>query len=209
MTRAALDIRIEERANIPCYVEGDSRTQVAVRPLVEGNESVLRRKARKVRDFGAALQTLIDDMVETMRAAPGIGLAAPQIGVSLRVAVIELPEADEEEEESRDPYRGKLIAICNPEIVKSWGEQEGQEGCLSVRQYVGEVKRAARVIVKGRDRRGKELRIRAEGLLARVLQHEIDHLNGKLFVDRVESLEKLYRVEPSEIDARGEPEAFI
>jgi peptide deformylase len=169
---------------------------MAIRPVLQGNEVVLRQKARKVRDFGPSLQVLIDDMVETMRAAPGIGLAAPQIGVPLQVAVIELPK--EEEEENQDPYRGKLIVICNPEIVKSWGEEEGQEGCLSLPEYVGEVKRAARVIVKARNRREKEIRIRAEGLMARVLQHEIDHLNGSLFIDRVESLEKLYRLEPSE-----------
>ena len=180
---------------------------MAIRPILQGNEVVLRQKARKVRDFGPSLQVLIDDMVETMRAAPGIGLAAPQIGVPLQVAVMELPK--EEKEENQDPYRGKLIVICNPEIVKSWGEEEGQEGCLSLPEYVGEVKRAARVIVKARDRREKEIRIRAEGLMARVLQHEIDHLNGSLFIDRVESLEKLYRLEPSEEHTGEEREIVI
>ncbi len=181
---------------------------MAVRPILHENEPVLRQKARKVRDFGPSLQELIDDMVETMRAAPGIGLAAPQIGVPLQAAVIELPK-EEEAEESQDPYRGKLIVICNPEIVKSWGEEEGQEGCLSLPEYVGEVKRAARVVVKARNRRGKEIRIRAEGLMARVLQHEIDHLRGNLFVDRVESLEKLFRLEPAEKDEREEREIVI
>jgi len=181
---------------------------MAIRPILQGNEPVLRQKPRKVRDFGPSLQALIDDLVETMRAAPGIGLAAPQIGVPLRVAVIELPQM-EEEDEDRDPYRGKLIAICNPEIVKSWGEEEGQEGCLSLPEYVGEVKRAARVIVKARNRRGKKMRIRAEGLMARVLQHEIDHLHGDLFIDRVESLEKLHRLEPSEEDAGEKREIVI
>lgn len=170
---------------------------MAIRPLSPSSDSVLRQKAKKVRDFGRSLEALIDDMVETMRAAPGIGLAAPQVGVSLQVAVIELPE-EEDESENPDPYRGKLIVLCNPEIVKSWGEQEGQEGCLSLPGYVGEVKRAARVVVEARDQRGKERRIRAEGLMARVLQHEIDHLDGTLYVDRLESLEKLYRLEPSE-----------
>ena len=112
-----------------------------------------------------------------MHAAPGLGLAAPQIGVSLQVTVIELPKG---EEENQDPYRGKLIVLCNPEIVKSWGEEEGQEGCLSLPEYVGDVKRGARVIVKAQNRRGKKIRIRTEGFMARVLQHEIDHLDGIL-----------------------------
>jgi peptide deformylase len=180
---------------------------MAIRPILQGNESVLRQKAKKVRDFGPSLQALVDDLVETMHAAPGIGLAAPQIGVSLQVAVIELPQG-EEEEENEDPYRGKLIVICNPEIVKSWGEEEGEEGCLSLPEYVGEVKRPARVVVKARNRRGKEIRLRSEGLMARVLQHEIDHLSGQLFVDRVESLEKLYRLEPSDEDT-GEEQGIV
>jgi peptide deformylase len=183
---------------------------MAIRPILQANEPVLRQKAKKVRDFGTSLQALIDDMVETMRAAPGIGLAAPQIGVPLRVAVIELPKGEEEEEgENQDPYRGKLIVICNPEIVKSWGEEEGQEGCLSLPEYMGDVKRAARVVVKARNRRGKEIRLRVEGFMARVLQHEIDHLDGNLFVDRVESLEQLYHLEPSEEGAGEEKEIVI
>jgi peptide deformylase len=180
---------------------------MAIRPLAPTNDRVLREKANKVRDFGPALQSLIDDMVETMRDAPGLGLAAPQIGVSLRLAVIELPE--DEDEETPDPYRGTLIVICNPEIVKTWGEEEGQEGCLSLPVYVGEVKRAARVLVKAQDRHGKQIRLRAEGLMARVLQHEIDHLSGTLFVDRVESLDKLYRIEPSEEDVIDEDKPII
>ncbi|HEM61915.1 MAG TPA: peptide deformylase [Chloroflexi bacterium] len=179
---------------------------MSVRPLAESGDPVLRRKAKKVRDFGPALQELVDDMVETMREAPGLGLAAPQIGVSLRVAVIELPE---EEEESENPHGGKLYVICNPEIVKSWGEEEGQEGCLSVPPYIGEVTRAERVIVKAQDRHGKPFRIRGDGLMARVLQHEIDHLDGKLFLDRVESLDKLYRIEPSEDEETEEERPII
>jgi peptide deformylase len=171
---------------------------MAVRPVLHGNEPVLRQKAKKVRSFGPSLRTLVNDLVDTMRAAPGLGLAAPQIGVSLQVAVIELPMVEDDEQETHNPYQGKLIVICNPEIIKQWGEEEGQEGCLSLPEYVGDVTRAARVLVKARDRRGKEIRLRADGLMARVLQHEIDHLDGHLFVDRLESLEKLYRLEPSE-----------
>jgi len=182
---------------------------MAVRPLVESGDTVLRQKTKKVRDFGPALQELIDDMVDTMHHAPGVGLAAPQVGVSLRVAVIELPEDENEEEEIPDPYRGKLIVICNPEVVKSWGEEEQQEGCLSMPRYVGDVTRATRVVVKAQDRRGKQIRIRGEGLMARVLQHEIDHLNGMVFVDRVESLDKLYRIEPADDDATDREEPAI
>lgn len=183
---------------------------MAIRPLASSGDPVLRTKAKKVRDFGPSLQELVDDMVETMRDAPGVGLAAPQIGVSLRVAVIELPADDEEEkEEEKDPYSGKLIVLCNPEIVKNWGEEEQQEGCLSMPEYVGEVSRAARVVVKAQDRRGKQIRVRAEGFMARVLQHEIDHLNGMIFVDRVESLDKLYRVEPSESDEAGDEDLAL
>lgn len=169
---------------------------MAIRSLVPSGDPALRTRAKKVHDFGPSLQELIDDMVDTMHDAPGVGLAAPQVGVSLRVAVIELPE--DEEEEEKDPYSGKLIVLCNPEVVKNWGEEEQQEGCLSMPEYVGEVSRAARVVVKAQDRRGKQIRVRAEGFMARVLQHEIDHLNGMIFVDRVESLDKLYRIEPSE-----------
>lgn len=182
---------------------------MAIRPLAPTNDRVLREKAKKVRDFGPALQSLIDDVVETMRDAPGLGLAAPQVGVSLRLAVIELPEGEDEDEETKDPYRGKLIVLCNPEIIKTWGEEEGQEGCLSLPMYVGEVKRAARVLVKAQDQHGKQIRLKAEGLMARVLQHEIDHLNGTLFVDRVESLDKLYRIEPSEEDVIDEDKPII
>ena len=132
-----------------------------------------------------------------MRAAPGIGLAAPQIGVPLRVIVVELPEVEGE----KDPQRGKLFVICNPEVVKSWGEEEGDEGCLSLPGYVGEVKRASRVTVKGQDLKGKKMRVKAHGLLARALQHEIDHLNGMLFTSRLESIDKLRRLEKAEEEA--------
>lgn len=168
--------------------------RVAQRQIAQASEEVLRQKAKKVRDFGASLEALAKDMVETMRAAPGIGLAAPQIGVPLRVIVAELPPREEE----KDPQRGRLFVICNPELVKSWGEEEGKEGCLSLPGYVGEVKRAASVTVKGQNLKGKGIRIRAKGLLARVLQHEIDHLDGFLFTDRLESLEKLRPLERGE-----------
>jgi len=167
---------------------------VAVRRILQADEMVVRQKAKRVKDFGPSLKALVDDMVETMHTAPGIGLAAPQIGVPLRVIVVELPQVEGEE----DPQRGKLFVICNPEVVKSWGEEEGDEGCLSLPGYVGEVKRASRVTVKGQDLKGKNIRVRAQGLLARALQHEIDHLNGMLFTARLESIDKLRRLKKAE-----------
>jgi len=165
---------------------------MAVRSIVLADNPLLRRKAKKVRRFDEGLEALIEDMVETMRAAGGVGLAAPQIGVLSRVIVVQLPEDEE------DPRSGKLFALCNPEIVRAEGEEEGEEGCLSVPGYVGLVKRAAAVTVRGQDRRGRTVRVKARGLLARAFQHEIDHLNGVLFIDRVESPDKLWRVVPEE-----------
>ena len=120
-----------------------------------------------------------------MQQANGVGLAAPQVGVSLRVMVLQMP--DEEP-----------VAIINPEIVKRSGEQEVTEGCLSIPGYVGEIKRSASVTVKGKDRQGKTIRIKATELMAEALEHEIDHLNGILYIDHVESRDNLYRVEVSD-----------
>ena len=153
------------------------------------NDSVLRRKARRVSSIDKSVHRLIDDMVETMHHSDGVGLAAPQIGVPLRVIVVQMP--DEEP-----------IAIINPAIVKRRGEREVSEACLSVPGYGGEIKRSVSVTVKGRDRQGKELRIKAVGLLAQALEHEIDHLNGTLFIDHIESQDKLHRIEP-ETEAMG------
>ena len=122
-------------------------------------------------------------MIETMHAAPGVGLAAPQVGVPLRVIVIGMPEEEE-------------IVLINPQIVRRSGERLITEGCLSVPGYFGEVQRAQRVTVKGKDLSGKEIRIKAEELLAQALEHEIDHLNGLLYIDHLESNDKLYKVEP-------------
>jgi peptide deformylase len=165
---------------------------MAVRPIVLANDPMLRRKSKKVKDFGQALQVLIDDMVETMQAANGAGLAAPQIGVLERVIVVQLPEDEE------DPQSGKLFALCNPQIVRADGEEEGDEGCLCLPGYAGEVKRATSVTVKAQDRRGRKVRIKAEGFLARVFQHEVDHLDGILYIDRVESPDKIRRIAPLE-----------
>ena len=173
---------------------------MAVRPIVQADNPLLRKKSKKVKRFGRALQNLIDDMVETMHAVRGLGLAAPQIGVSQQVIVIQLPEDEE------DPQSGKLYVLCNPEIVKTAGEEESEEGCLSVPGFVGDVRRAAVVIVKGLDRHGKKIRIKAEGLLARAFQHEIDHINGALYIDRVDSPEKIRRIVP--VEEQGPQETF-
>jgi peptide deformylase len=146
-------------------------------------EPVLRQKAKRVKTIDGSVRRLAGDMIETMHAASGVGLAAPQIGVSLRVIVIGIP--DEEE-----------IVLINPEVVRRSGERAVTEGCLSVPGYYGEIKRAQRVTVKGRDLSGKEVRIKAEELLAQALEHEIDHTKGVLYIDHLESQDDLHRVEP-------------
>ena len=154
---------------------------MTVRPIVALGNAVLRQKSRKVSRFDPALRTLVQDMIETMRDAPGVGLAAPQIGVPLHGAG---GEAEKDE----------IHVLVNPEIVKSEGEHILDEGCLSVPGYWGKVKRYEKVTVKARDAYGKEIRITAaEGLLAQALQHEIDHLNGMVYVDRLDSLDDLQR----------------
>ena len=148
-------------------------------------DPVLRRKARPVTDFDDRLQTLIDDMVETMREAPGVGLAAPQVSTLDRLIVVEYGEEEEDEDGTIIEKPKKLYVVVNPEIVKASEETElGVEGCLSIPGVVGEVERFSMVQVKGLNRRGQPLKIKAEGWLARIFQHEIDHLNGVLFPDR-------------------------
>lgn len=174
---------------------------MAIRRILLADDPILRQKSRKVRDFGEALQVLIDDMVETLHVANGVGLAAPQLGVLERVIVIQLPEDKE------DPQSGKLFALCNPEIARAEREEEGEEGCLCLPGYVGDVKRATSVTVRAQDRRGKKVRTKAEGLLARAFQHEIDHLDGILYIDRVESPDKTRRIAPPEEVEREETRA--
>lgn len=161
---------------------------MVIRKIRHLPDEVLRRKAKKVTTIDRATQRLIDDMVETMHAASGVGLAAPQVGVSRRVIVLQMPAEDEKKPE--------LIVMVNPELVKGSEEGEVQEACLSVPGYLGQIKRFATVTVKGLDRRGRPIRVRATGLMAQVLQHELDHLDGKLYIDRIESPENLRRVEP-------------
>jgi len=171
---------------------------VAVRPILTYENSRLRMKAIKVKRIDAAIQNLIDDMIDTMRAAEGIGLAAPQIGVLLRVIVAEY--VDEETEELHQ------TVLVNPEIVSKEGEWMAEEGCLSIPGYVGTVPRAVRVTVKGKNRSGKDIRIKTDGTLAHILQHEIDHLDGVLYIDYLKSLDELRKVEPGTRRRRRKPD---
>jgi peptide deformylase len=155
---------------------------MAVLPILKYPDPVLCRKAKRVSRIDESLNRLIDDMIETMYQASGAGLAAPQVGVSLKIAVIGIPDED-------------VIVLVNPEVVKKSGERVVIEGCLSVPGYRGEIKRAEKVTVKALDRNGKAFRIKADDLLAEVLEHEIDHLNGILYIDHLESTEKLEKIE--------------
>jgi peptide deformylase len=152
---------------------------MTIRTIVTVPEPVLRRKARPVTKFDDKLQALIDDMVETMREAPGVGLAAPQVAVSEQVIVVEYGDDDDE----TVPLR--LYVMVNPIITRTTAETEvGTEGCLSVPGLVGDVERPLVITVKGRNRHGQPMTVKAEGWLARIFQHEIDHLNGIIFTDR-------------------------
>jgi len=169
---------------------------MAQRPIVTVENPLLRKKSKKVTRFDDSLRSLVEDMFDTMYGAQGLGLAAPQVGVLQRVFIVEmLPEVDEDGNEIAP---GKSYVLVNPEIVKMRGEQEMEEGCLSVPGYRGLVKRAAWVVIKGQNLRGKRVRFRAEDLLAQAFQHELDHLDGILYLDRLEGPDKLWRIEADE-----------
>ncbi len=168
---------------------------MAIRDILTVPHKVLERKARKVTDFGPGLQSLIDDMIETMRAAPGTGLAATQVGEVQRVFVAEFGN---EEDEETPP---KLYVFVNPEISRHSKETiMAIEGCLSVPDFVGDVERADSVTLKGKNRHGQPMKVKASGWLARIFQHEVDHLNGVLFTDRAE---KVYTLEEAEEQFEG------
>lgn len=167
-----------------------------IRPIVVYDNPLLRKKSRQVRRVNPAVRALVDDMVETMHAANGIGLAAVQIGVPESVIVVQLPEDED------NPDGGRLYVVVNPQLARRSREMEaGIEGCLSVPGLAGEVLRHRAVTVRGLDAQGKPVRIKAEGLLARVFQHEIDHCNGVLFIDRITDPEKLWTVQEGEEEA--------
>ncbi len=156
---------------------------MALRQIVFTDNPILREKSHRVPKIAPDIKRLIDDMFETMRENSGVGLAAVQVAVPLRVIVVEIPE------ELEDPDAGTSLALVNPEIARASAEMEdGVEGCLSVPGWVGTVERHQTITVKGIDQRGKKVRLRASHYLARVLQHEIDHLNGVLFIDKASEI---------------------
>lgn len=147
---------------------------MAIQKIITSENPILRQKAKKVHRFDSSIPRLISDMFETMHVSNGVGLAAPQIAISLRIFVAE--------------YEERKVAMINPEIVKAEGEQIGPEGCLSIPGYIGDnIRRAEKIVVKGLDQRGKPMKVEAEGWFARIMQHEIDHLDGILFLDRLDS----------------------
>jgi len=179
---------------------------MALRQIVTLPEPVLRRKAKPITKFDKDLQTLIDDMIDTMRDAPGVGLAAPQVNISEQLIVVEYSEDEDEEEmdaeeaESRPPKPKKLYVMINPEIVKASEEKVlGVEGCLSIPGVQGEVERHEKIQVKGLNRFGKPLKLKVDGWMARIFQHEIDHLNGVLFTDLAVRLWKFQEEEEHEL----------
>lgn len=167
---------------------------MSTRKIITAENPTLRMKAKKVHRFDSSLQKLVDDMFETMHAANGAGLAAPQIDLSLRVFVAE--------------YEERRIALVNPEIIKAEGEVLGSEGCLSIPGYYGDnIRRAENIVVKAQDVRGKNVRLRVEGWFARIIQHEIDHLDGVLFLDRLDRPEDLHEALAEDEELEREPEA--
>jgi peptide deformylase len=158
---------------------------VAVRRIVMFGDPVLRRKSKKVHRIDQSIRQLIDDMIETVRDAHGSGLAAPQVGVPLRIILTSVED--------------KLHVVINPEIVDQSEEiVEAEEGCLSIPGWWGPVKRRERVTVRGLSRTGKPIKVKSEGWEARAFQHEVDHIDGILFIDRMEDRSKLHRAETEE-----------
>jgi peptide deformylase len=162
---------------------------MATLPIRTVPDPILREKTRRIGSIDASVKRLIADMRETLNAEEGrAGLAAPQVGSSLRVAVISVPEVEED------------IVLVNPEIVRRKGERIITEGCLSIPGYFGELKRAETVTAKALDANGKEFRIKGEGLLAQALEHEIDHLDGILYIDRLESPDNFWKISPEDME---------
>jgi peptide deformylase len=156
---------------------------MTVLPIRTVPNPVLRQKAKRIKTIDKSVRKLTTDMQETLKFAGGVGLAANQVGVTMRLIVLNVPEND-------------CKVVVNPEVIRRIGSRVVNEGCLSIPGYVGEIKRSELVRVKGQDIRGKEIRLKADGLFAEVLEHEIDHLNGILYVDHLESQDKLRKIEP-------------
>jgi len=173
---------------------------MAIREIVTPPNPTLRQRAQKVRRITPDIAQLIDDLVETMRVAPGVGLAAPQIDVGLRVIVVEYAEGSEDEDAPE--ISPKLYAIINPEITRTSKERVlGNEACLSLPGYFGEVERFERVTVKGLNRHGQDFKLKANGWLARIFQHEIDHIEGILYIDRATQVWRVEEQEDEELPA--------
>jgi peptide deformylase len=174
---------------------------MAIRQILSATDPRLRQKAKPVRLYGPPLKALADDMLETMHAGNGLGLAAPQIGLLQRLVVVHLPKNEE------DPQGGKDFVLVNPQIVEASPQKvEGIEGCLSMPTWFGRVIRWEWITVKARNVQGKPIRIRARGLLARAFQHEIDHLDGVLFTDYIRKPEDLWQEKPEETEEPDQAE---
>ena len=166
---------------------------MALLPIVKVPAPVLRKKTKKIKKIDASIQKLIDDMIETMYDAPGVGLAANQVGVSLRLCVIDCPDSSP-----------GLVVLINPEIVKRSGTRDCDEGCLSLPGYMGNVPRSEKVVVKGLNRDGRPVRYHATGLFAECIEHEVDHLEGYLYFDYLDSMDKLQPYQPRDAQEPGE-----
>lgn len=180
---------------------------MALREIITPPNPLLRRKARKVTAFTPALQILIDDMIETMHAAHGVGLAAPQVAESLRLFVVQLeqdPATEDDPEVRPAPGVGRLHVMVNPDVVRLSGDLiTGTEACLSIPDYAGDVERSDQIVIRYLDRNGQKRKLKTHGWLARVLQHEYDHLEGVLFIDRASNV---WKVEP---EAEPEEDAVV
>jgi peptide deformylase len=173
-------------------IGGTAGGKMAVRDILTVDHPILRKKCSKIQRLDGSLLKLVDDLIETMREANGVGLAAPQVGVPVRLFVVETPKDCDE------PHAGELFVMYNPEIIKKDELYYPEEGCLSMPGWVGNVPRYMHATIKGRDRSGREVRVKSSGLLAQAFQHENDHLDGVLFFDHLPSMDQLRRTRPTE-----------
>ena len=183
---------------------------MSVIPVRQLPDPVLRERTKRVPNMTPALRTLIEDMIETMHYEHGVGIAANQVGRGLRIAYIEIPEGRDEDDNVVQEHSTHVL--INPEIIRRVGEREVDEGCLSIKGWRGSLIRSERVTVKALDLDGREIRLKADGLLAQALEHETDHLNGITYIDRMENIEDLVPQDMREdesdtrkVDANGEP----
>ncbi len=166
---------------------------MAVRPIITIGDARLKQRSRPIDKITAETRTLISDMIDTLHDSHGVGLAAVQVGELQRLVLVEVPEDEEV------PGSGQLYVVLNPEIVKTGSEREvGLEGCLSIPGWVGDVERFTDILVRGMNRHGKMIRIHATGYVARVFQHEIDHCNGVMYIDRLVAPDRFWQVKEGE-----------